>query len=210
MLLIGQYDSPFVRRVGIALVHYELPYEHRPWSTFGDADRLAEYNPLRRVPVLVTDEGEALVESFAILDALDQMVRPEHAMLPRDGAARRAGLRVCALATGLADKAVTLFYEKRLHTSEGASAVWTERCTRQIRDTLDLLERERADRPGASWLGTGLSHADVAVACALRFTREAHPGLIDDRPRPALAKHAEQCEGLSAFQRVYQAFHFSG
>ena len=39
MILIGQYDSPFVRRVAIALRLYDLPFEHRPWSTFGDADK---------------------------------------------------------------------------------------------------------------------------------------------------------------------------
>jgi len=36
MILIGQYDSPFVRRVGIALTLYGLAFEHRPWSTFGE------------------------------------------------------------------------------------------------------------------------------------------------------------------------------
>ena len=53
MILIGQYDSPFVRRVGIALRLYGMPFEHRPWSTFGDADWIAPINPLRRVPTLV-------------------------------------------------------------------------------------------------------------------------------------------------------------
>ena len=41
MILIGQYDSPFVRRVAIALRLYAMPFEHRPWSTFGDADKIA-------------------------------------------------------------------------------------------------------------------------------------------------------------------------
>jgi glutathione S-transferase len=50
MMLIGQYDSPFVRRVAIALKTYGLAYEHKPWSTFGDADQVAKFNPLRRVP----------------------------------------------------------------------------------------------------------------------------------------------------------------
>jgi len=31
MILIGQYDSPFVRRVALALRFYNLPYEQRPW-----------------------------------------------------------------------------------------------------------------------------------------------------------------------------------
>jgi len=54
MFLIGQYDSPFVRRVAIAMRFYGIAYEHRPWSTFGDADKIAPYNPLRRVPTLST------------------------------------------------------------------------------------------------------------------------------------------------------------
>ncbi len=63
MVLIGQYDSPFVRRVGIALHLQGMSWTHWPWSTFGDADRLATVNSLRRVPVLVLDDGELLIES---------------------------------------------------------------------------------------------------------------------------------------------------
>ena len=48
MILIGQYDSPFVRRVGIALREYGLAYEHRRWSVWGDAEKIAAHNPLRR------------------------------------------------------------------------------------------------------------------------------------------------------------------
>jgi glutathione S-transferase len=53
MILIGQHDDPFVRRVAVALRFYRVPYQHWPWSTFGDAETLATYHPLRRVPTLV-------------------------------------------------------------------------------------------------------------------------------------------------------------
>src|SRR5256885_4004768 len=114
MILIGQYDSPFVRRVAIALRLYALPFEHQPWSTFGDADKIAPYNPLRRVPTLVLDGGEALIESAAILDYLDELVGPERAMIAARGEARRRDLHTIALATGLGDKAVSLGYERVL------------------------------------------------------------------------------------------------
>src|SRR5213078_2293544 len=103
MILIGQYDSPFVRRVAIAMRLYGMPFEHRPWSTFGDADKIAPFNPLRRVPTLVLASGEVLIESASILDYLDDWVGPDQAMVARHGPARRHGLKVCALATGLAD-----------------------------------------------------------------------------------------------------------
>jgi len=81
-----------------------------PWSTFGDADKIAPYNPLRRVPTLLLDDGEVLIESTAILDHLDEAVGP----LPRDDRGktvrrRREALKsLRALATGLGDKAVSL------------------------------------------------------------------------------------------------------
>src|SRR5215469_6687574 len=103
MILIGQYDSPFVRRAAIALRLYGFDYEHRPWSVWADADKLATLNPLRRVPTLVLDDGEVLIESSAILDALDQLVGPGRAMTPTGGPARRRALHVTALATGVAD-----------------------------------------------------------------------------------------------------------
>ena len=118
MFLIGQYDSPFVRRVAIALRLYGLPFEHRPWSTFGDADKIAPYNPLRRVPTLVLEGGEALIESTAILDYLDELVGPDKAMIPAKGPERRHQLRICALASGLGDKSVSLVYESVLRKEQ--------------------------------------------------------------------------------------------
>ena len=114
MILIGQYDSPFVRRVGIAPTLHGLPFEHRAWSVWGNAEEIARFNPLRRVPVLVLDDGEVLLESGAILDGLDDLVGESRALLPRGGARRRDGLRVVSLATGLADKCVSLLYEEVL------------------------------------------------------------------------------------------------
>jgi glutathione S-transferase len=203
MILIGQYDSPFTRRVAVALTHYEMPFEHRPWSVWSDGDAIAAYSPLRRVPVLVMDDGEALIESFSILDALDEMVGPERALLPAAGKARRNGLRIASLGTGLADKAVSLLYEQVLR-GDAASKVWIDRCRTQIGATLDVLERERSASPDDFWLGASLSHADVATTCALRFVSEAHPTLFDARRRPALAEHAGRCEAMPAFLAVVQ------
>src|SRR3981081_1839511 len=98
-ILIGKYDSPFVRRVAIALRLYGLPFEHRPWSTFGEGDKIAPYNPLRRVPTLLLDDGEALIESTAITDYLDELVGHEKAMIAARGPERRHGLKILPPAT---------------------------------------------------------------------------------------------------------------
>jgi glutathione S-transferase len=201
MILIGQYDSPFVRRTAIALRLYGLPFEHRPWSTFGDGDKIAAYNPLRRVPTLVLDDGEALIESSAILDYLDELVGPQKAMMPATGPERRKHLRICALATGLGDKAVSLIYERVLRKDQ--LKLWVERCEAQIGGVLDVLEKERAAVNTPWWFGDRIAHADIAVACVLRFTGEAHPALFGER-YPALKTHAAACEALPPFQEIVQ------
>ena len=202
MILIGQYDSPFVRRVAIALTLYGIGFEHRPWSVWADADALAAVNPLRRVPTLVLEGGETLIESGAILDALDERVGAARAMLPAAGAARRRALKLCALGSGLADKAVSLLYERVLRATP--SATWVERCEAQIESVLTVLEADRAAARGPWWLGAAIGHADIMAGCALTFLGEAHPQRFDLDRWPALAAHRARCEALPAFQAVRQ------
>ncbi|HPV24861.1 MAG TPA: glutathione S-transferase family protein [Casimicrobium sp.] len=204
MILIGQYDSPFVRRVGIALTLYGIAFEHRPWSVFGDAEKIAPFNPLIRVPTLVLDNGTSLIESHSILDYLDSLVPAERAMFPREEPARHQALKVAALATGLAEKAVSLFYEQRLHTH--VSDVWVNRCKTQINTTLAVLEADRVARATEYWFGPSIGHADIVVATMLRFVNEAHAGLVSMQDYQALNRHATTLEALPAFQRIKQEF----
>ncbi len=205
MILIGQYDSPFVRRVAIAMRLYGLSFEHRPWSVFGDAEKIAQYNPLMRVPTLVMGNGDVVLESHAILDALDQLAPPALAMMPAGGAERREAQKVCALATGMNDKAVSMVYETVVHNR--ATPAWIERCLSQIAGCLSGLERSRMAHPTEWWFGPNIGHADVTVGCALRFLGDAHPGLFDlSEGWPLLAAHAARCEALPVFQEIQQAF----
>ena len=207
MILIGQYDSPFVRRVGIALTLYGMAFEHQPWSSFGDADSLRAFNPLTRVPTLVLDDGFVLVDSHMMLDYLDGLV--DAPLFPRREPERHRVLKVAALACGLADKAVSLFYERAMHATISPS--FDARCRNQIGAVLAALEHDFASRPvsrqesGPYWFGH-LSHADIAVGCAWRFVNEAHPGLIDPASLPNLHRLTAGLEALPAFQANYQAF----
>ena len=130
MFLIGQYDSPFVRRVAIALRFYGLAFEHKPWSTFAAMPR-----PSRRIircggcRLWCLDDGEALIESTAILDFLDELVGPDRAMIAERGPDRRHHLKICALGSGLGDKAVSLVYERVLRKDQ--LKLWVERAVRR-------------------------------------------------------------------------------
>jgi len=194
MILIGQYDSPFVRRVGLALRLYGIGFEHRPWSVFGQADQIAALNPLMRVPTLVLEDGFVLTDSHMMLDYLDGLVAEP--LFPRAEPARHRALKVATLGTGLAEKAVSLFYERRLH--DVTSPAWEARCAQQVGQVLTALE---ADCPDGWWFGP-MGHADIAVACALRFVAEAHGMALP----PRLAAFSARAEALPVFAEIAQPF----
>lgn len=206
MILIGQYDSPYVRRVGIALTLYGFTFEHRPWSTFGDGDKIEPFNPLRRVPTLILDTGDIILESAYALDWLDEQVRAADTVEPliaASGADRQKALYYMALSSGFSDKAIALFYEQVLHKE--TSPVWLERCQTQIGAVLNVLENIRAEAKSRWLLGANMTHADIILACSLRHAREAHPA-IDFSAWPALAFHSAQCEQLDVFKMISQPF----
>ena len=204
MILIGQYDSPFVRRVAIALKTYGLAFQHKPWSTFGDADKIAKFNPLRRVPTLVLEDHTVLTDSAAILTVLDGMVGASRASLARGGEDGRELLRIAAFAGGVADKGVSLLYERVLR--EAAFPLWVERCRLQIIETLDLLEAERQMRPTRYLFDDALSHADVMLTTMWGFISQAMPGEFEWDRWPALKAHAALCEALAPFQEANQPY----
>ena len=204
MILIGQYDSPFVRRVAITLKTYGTAYQHKPWSTFGDADKIAKFNPLRRVPTLVLDDHTALTDSAAILTVIDAMAGTSRASLARGGEDGRELLRIAAFAAGVADKGVSLVYERVLR--EAALQLWVERCRLQIVETLDLLEAERQLRPTRYLFDDNLSHADVMLTTMWGFISQALAVEFEWDRWPALKAHAAACEALAPFQEANQPF----
>lgn len=167
MILIGMFDSPFVRRVAVSMDVLGMPFEHRDWSTGRDADRIRAYNPLGRVPTLVLDDEAVLFESSAVLDHLDQTVGAERALLPAAGAERRQALQLIALATGVADKAVTMVYERVFRPEDKRHGPWLARCQTQVEHALAALETHCTARAGHDWLiGERMTQADITRPAA--------------------------------------------
>jgi glutathione S-transferase len=145
MILVGQYDSPFVRRVAVTLHLYGMPFTRNTISVFGDADQMAKINPLVRIPSLVLDSGETLIDSAAILDALDEMAGPGRALTPSSGAARRRVLQAAAMATGAIDKAGAWVYERHFHPPGHRSENLLARYQSQVAGALSWLDERVRD-----------------------------------------------------------------
>jgi len=197
MILVGQYDSPYVRRVAVSLRVLGLPYEHDTRSVFGDFDSMRQTNPLGRIPSLVLDDGEVLIDSNAILDWLDQNVGPERALVPSAEPERRRALRLMALATGAVDKAATSTYERIIRPAAFRWPVWIARCRTQVESALTALGAE-------PWpADISLDQAQITTACMIRYVQMADPELLTQSRYPSLDRLSERCEARPEFRATY-------
>jgi glutathione S-transferase len=199
MILVGQYDSPYVRRVAVSLRILGLPYEHDTRSVFADFDAMRQVNPLGRIPSLVLDDGEVLIDSAAILDWLDGTVGPERALIPPAGAERRRALRLIALATGAIDKVGAAAYERLIRPAALRWPEWIERCRTQGAGAIAALAAE-------PWPERAhLDQAEITTACTIRYVRLADPDLLPPGRFPTLEALSARCEALPAFQATWPA-----
>jgi maleylacetoacetate isomerase/maleylpyruvate isomerase len=90
MKLYNYFRSSASFRVRIALQLKGLPYEYIPIHLVKGEHKKEAYtsiSPSALVPTFVTDEGEALEQSMAIIEYLDE-THPEPPLLPRDAIGR--------------------------------------------------------------------------------------------------------------------------
>jgi len=207
MLLIGMFDSPFVRRVAISMRLLGIGFEHANWSVGKDFDRIRQYNPLGRVPTLVLDDGDTLSESAAILDYLDDLVGRDRALIPPTGSDRRITLKLMSIAMGAAEKGREQLYERAFRPTAKRHEPWVERCRVQMHGALAELERLCAACAEREWLvGGKVSQADITVTCAVTFLRESQQPADLPTLYPSLISRVDRGEVRPEFQSTHEAY----
>lgn len=182
MQLIYAAASPFARKVRVLAHEAGLLERIELLDTAVLPTTLNEQvnarNPLGKIPVLLTDDGEALYDSRVICEYLDTLHQGRK-VLP-EGAARWQVLRLAALADGLMDAALLARYERGVRPAELQWSAWLDGQLGKVQRALAELERQVGQLQGP------LDLAQIGVACALgyldfRFAdidwRVSHPGL---------------------------------
>ena len=153
--------SPYARLV--LVVAHEKQLSERielvwtdPWAS---DEGLLRVTPLAKVPVLIAEDGEPLVESACICDYLDQ-VGDGPVLLPRAANERLAVLRKYGLGRGLIDVAFGAVIEKRYEG--GSDSVLIQRWRSAVDRTTAVLEKD-------SKLGLAPDLGDVTIAVALSY-----------------------------------------
>jgi len=198
MVLLGMLDSPYVRRVAISLKLMGVAFEHRPLSVFRTYDEFRKVNPVVKAPSLVCDDGTVLMDSTLILDHVETLVDPARRLMPADVAGRREALRLVGLAMAACEKCVQIFYERSTRPPEKRHEPWVARVVEQANAA--FRELEPAAGRANPWLrGERFNSADVAVACAWRFSQHYDAAEVPAADYPALAAYSRRAEALPEF-----------
>lgn len=202
MRLVGNYFSPFVRRVAISLHTLDLSFQLEEVSVANEPERVRLHNPLVRIPALILDSGDVLVESYAILDEVDQMAGPGRALVPTSGPARRNVMQLMAIAAACVEKAQWAFYETKFRPTQKVHQPWIDHNDGQVVGGLRYLETKAAALAPGAWLaGTSrITQADITTAVVFGSISSVRPNLSVHSEFPALARFAARCEELAAFK----------
>lgn len=202
MILIGMLDSPFVRRVAITMRMLDIDYQHRPLSIFRSFDEFRTVHPLVKVPTLVCDDGEMLVDSTLIIEYLESLVGPEKSLYPADLSAKRTALQQIGEALVGMEKVAQLIYEKGQRPRELRHEPWIDRLQQQLTSAAGLMEAsvEAAIEGGSDWLaGSEPMQADITTAVAWDFIQRVTSRTVRPTDHPYLVEFSERAEELPAF-----------
>jgi len=197
MKLIGSYTSPFVRKISILLLEKGITFEFVNEQPYQAENGVAHYNPLGKVPALVTDDGEHWFDSPIIASYIELLdIAP--AMIPPEPKAALVIRQIEALADGIMDAALASVREQArpaAQQSETELLRQREKITRSL-DHCEALIREGKIATDSVNLAT------IAIACAIGYLnfRRVSPGWCVDRP--LLVKLAETLFQRESFART--------
>jgi len=187
MRLISATPSPYARKVRIALAEKSIPFELQTEVPWNDDTTLPQHNPLEKLPVLILDDGQSLWESSFILEWLERKY-PVPPLLPPDDDGILAHKRMDALATGVCDAFLLMFFE-RLRPASQQSAPWAERQARKVRG--GVAEIARVVGNGAFAVRNAFGIADIAAGSALGYLEVRYPELGWRQTHPGLGRYLD-------------------
>ena len=196
MKLVGPYLSGFTRRSAITMKLLGIPFEHLNLNAYTEKEEVRRYSPMGKVPALVLDNGEVVIDSAGIIDVLHEMVAPEKALIPPSGAARLKALQLIGIGLAIYPKLTALFDESLRPESHQLQSVF-EGAAEQAIIGLTLLEQQTGD---GWYVNDTLGQADImAVVCYQASAGFVLPQHVNAASFPRLAALSERAMKLDAF-----------
>ncbi len=198
MKLIGSNTSPYVRKVRIVMAEKKLDYQLILEDVWAADTKMAQYNPLGKVPCLLMEGGDVLHDSRVIVEYLDTL-SPVGKLIPAAGRERAETKTWEALADGLLDASLLARMENIWtgRTPEQRSPAWVNRQLDKVTQALKAMSQGLGDKPFCS--GIHFSLSDVAVGCALGYLDFRFPHIDWRGAHPNLARLADKLNQRPSF-----------
>lgn len=197
MKILGSPSSPFVRKVRVIAHEKGIAAEYLVERPSAQGSRIAQLNPLGKIPVLLLEDGEAIYDSVVIGEYLDGL-RPEPRLLPQDFAGRIEVKRFEALGDGLAEVAVTISHDWGPMSDPEKRAPWIERQHGKLQRALAAYAQCIEGRSFLHRDAFGL--ADISAGYALFYLDQVLGEVAWRDSFPALAAYAERLAARPSFR----------
>ena len=196
MKLIGSPTSPFTRKVRVVLVEKHIDYDFVVDPPNDANTQVPNYNPLGKIPVLITDDGATIFDSRVIVEYLDS-ASPVARLIPDEIRQRIQVRRWEALADGCTDASILIVAEQRRAAAhQSASAI--ARQLGKVNRALAVMDEVLGARNWCS--GETYSLSDIAVGCSLGYLDLRRPDLNWRKAYPNLARLTERLAQRPSFR----------
>lgn len=193
--LIASLTSPYTRKVRIVMAEKRIECHLELEDVWAPNSKIAEYNPLSKVPCLIMEDGGAVFDSRVIAEYLDTLT-PVAKLIPPNGRERAEVRTWEALADGICDAAIAVRQEKQ-RPHEQQSQKWIDRQMDKIHQGLKAMAHGLGEK---NWCnGTGYTLADIAIGCALGYLDFRFSEIAWRTQYPNLARHDEKLSARPSF-----------
>jgi len=161
-------------------------------------DEFRAVNPLVKVPTLVCDDGEMLIDSTLIISHVEALAG--RSLMPEGDDEQRRALQLVGVALVAMEKVAQGIYECKLRPEEMQYEPWLSRVNEQLASALEWLEQSVSQTGEDDWLfGSYVTQADIAIAIAWRFVVHAAPTEAKPENHPTLIAFSKRAEALPEF-----------
>lgn len=163
--LLSATPSPFARKVRVVLLEKNIPFELKtinPWNINADIER---FNPLGKIPVLITANNETIYDSKFIIEWIEHNY-PDPAVFPTDAKTKFKAQQIQVIADGICEAVILLFFEN-VRPDPQQSKPWSERQIKKISNGLQALEQQISNDEFCVDNTFGI--ADISVVSAVDY-----------------------------------------
>ena len=195
MKLVGPWLSGFTRRTGITMKLLGIPFEHLNLNAYTQKEEVRRYSPMGKVPALVLDNGETLIDSSGIIDVLHESFGPARALIPASGPGRLKALQLVGIGLNVLPKLTALYDESLRPKSHQLKSVFEGAAEQAI---IGLQQLEAA--AGDGWyVNNTLGQADILTVVCYQVASAVLPDHVNTKNFPRLAALTERAMKIDAF-----------